>query len=90
MIFDSLILLFITPILLHAVAHKVYTIIPDEHPFVSDDSTHSFADVLSNSLQYFTSNTQLLFSPGFFFLEQDFIVQNVSNFSIAGNHNTMH
>jgi len=89
MIFDSLILLFMTPILLHVVARKVYTIIPDEHPFVGDDSTHFFADVLSNSPQYFTSNTQLLFSPGFFFLEQDFIVQNVSNFSIAGNHSTI-
>jgi len=36
----------------------------------------------------FTSHTQLLFSPGLYDLGRDFILHDLNNFSIIGNHST--
>ena len=69
-------------------AHKVY-ITPDGHPSTSDNNTLSLSHVLNHPTKYLTSNTRLLFAPGWYYLATDFIVQNVSDISIIGNHSTI-
>ena len=58
---------------------------PDDHYHPINDNTHTLQHYLNNTNKYFTSNTQLHFLPGQYYLNNDLIIQGVSNFSLIGN-----
>ena len=71
--------------LLHIVTFTVYHVMPDNHYYPINDNTYTLQHYLSNTNKYFTSNTQLHFLPGQYYLNNDLIIQGVSNFSLIGN-----
>ena len=58
---------------------------PDNHYHPINDNTYTLQHYLNNTNKYFTSNTQLHFLPGQYCLNNDLIIQGVSNFSLIGN-----
>ena len=58
---------------------------PDDHYHPINDNTYTLQHYLNNTNKYFTSNTQLHFLPGQYYLNSDLIIQGVSNFSLIGN-----
>ena len=58
---------------------------PDDHYHPINDNTYTLQHYLNNTNKYFTSNTQLHFLPGQYYLNTDLIIQGVSNFSLIGN-----
>ena len=58
---------------------------PDNHHHSINDNTYTLQHYLNNTNKYFTSNTQLHFLPGQYYLNNDLIIQDVSNFSLIGN-----
>ena len=71
--------------LLHITTSTVYYVMPDNHYHPISDNTHTLQHYLNNTNKYFTSNTQLHFLPGQYYLNNDLIIQGVSNFSLIGN-----
>ena len=71
--------------LLHSTTSTVYYVMPDDHYHPINDNTHTLQHYLNNTNKYFTSNTQLHFLPGQYYLNNDLIIQGVSNFSLIGN-----
>ena len=71
--------------LLHITASTVYHVMPDNHYHPINDNTYTLQHYLNNTNKYFTSNTQLHFLPGQYYLNNDLIIQGVSNFSLIGN-----
>ena len=67
--------------LLHTTS-TVYYVMPDNHYHPINDNLQHY---LNNTNKYFTSNTQLHFLPGQYYLNNDLIIQGVSNFSLTGN-----
>ena len=63
---------------------RVYHVIPDDH-YSTSDNTYTLKHYLNNTSKYFTSNVQLHFLPGQYFLNTDLIISNISNFSLVGN-----
>ena len=65
-----------------------YTVIPDDHYYPNATChCHNLQYYLQNSTKYFTSNTQLLFLPGLYYLNADFAIENAHNISLIGkNH----
>ena len=63
----------------------VYHVMPDNHYHPISDNTYTLQHYLNNTNKYFTSNTQLHFLPGRYYLNNDLIIQGVSNFSLIGN-----
>ena len=63
----------------------VYYVTTDDH-HRSDGNTHSLQHYLMNNTKYFSSHNQLHFLPGEHFLQSDFTLQNVKNFTISGNN----
>ena len=57
----------------------------DNHYHPINDNTYTLQHYLNNTNKYFTSNTQLHFLPGQYYLNNDLIIQSVSNFSLIGN-----
>ena len=57
---------------------------PDNHYHPINDNTYTLQHYLNNTKKYFTYNTQLHFLPGQY-LNNDLIIQGVSNFSLIGN-----
>ena len=80
----TLILLLVAS-LLHITASTVYHVTPDNHYHPINDNTYTLQHYLNNTNKYFTSNTQLHFLPGQYYLNNDLIIQGVSNFSLIGN-----
>ena len=58
---------------------------PDNHYHSINDNTYTLQHYLNNTNKYFTSNIQLHFLPGQYYLNNDLIIQGVSNFSLIGN-----
>ena len=71
--------------LLHSATSTVYYVMPDDHYHPINDNTYTLQHYLNNTNKYFTSNTQLHFLPGQYYLNNDLIIQGVSNFSLIGN-----
>ena len=71
--------------LLHITASTVHYVMPDNHYHPINDNTYTLQHYLSNTNKYFTSNTQLHFLPGQYYLNNDLMIQVVSNFSLIGN-----
>ena len=71
--------------LLHITTSTAFYVMPDNHYHPISDNTHTLQHYLNNTNKYFTSNTQLHFLPGQHYLNNDFIIQGVSNFSLIGN-----
>ena len=72
-------------LLLHITASTVYHVMPDNHYHPINDNTYTLQHYLNNTNKYFTSNIQLHFLPGQYYLNNDLIIQGVSNFSLIGN-----
>ena len=70
---------------LHTATSTVYYVMPDDHYHPINDNTYTLQHYLNNTNKYFTSNTQLHFLPGQYYLNNDLIIQGVSNFSLIGN-----
>ena len=79
------ILLLLVTSLLHSTTSTVYYVMPDDHYHPINDNTYTLQHYLNNTNKYFTSNTQLHFLPGQYYLNNDLIIQGVSNFSLIGN-----
>ena len=71
--------------LLHITASTVYHVMPDNYCHPINDNTYTLQHYLNNTNKYFTSNIQLHFLPGQYYLNNDLIIQGVSNFSLIGN-----
>ena len=71
--------------LLHLTDSTVYNVMPDNHYHPVNDNTNALQHYLNNTNKYFTSNTQLHFLLGQYYLNNDLILQGVSNFSLIGN-----
>ena len=78
-------LLLLVASLLHTTTSTIYYVIPDDHYHPINDNTYTLQHYLNNTNKYFTSNTQLHFLPGQYYLNNDLIIQGVSNFSLIGN-----
>ena len=75
----------ITSLLLHTTTSTVYYVMSDDHCHPINDNTYTLQHFLNNANKYFTSNTQLHFLPGQYYLNNDLIIQGISNFSLIGN-----
>ena len=84
---DTLFSLLLAASLLHITTSTVYYVMPDDHYHPINDNTYTLQHYLNNTNKYFTSNTQLHFLPGQYYLNNDLIIQGVSNFSLIGNRN---
>ena len=78
-------LLMLVASLLHTTTSTVYYVMPDDHYHPINDNTYTLQHYLNNTNKYFTSNTQLHFLTGRYYLNNDLIIQGVSNFSLIGN-----
>ena len=78
-------LLMLVTSLLHSTTSTVYYVTPDDHYHPINDNTYTLQHYLNNTNKYFTSNTQLHFLPGQYYLNNDLIIQGVSNFLLIGN-----
>ena len=74
--------------LLRITSTAVYYVIPDNSPQVSNNAS-TLQHYIDNSQEYFRSRTQLYFSPGQYYLQDDFVIQNVINFTISGNSSVL-
>ena len=79
------ILLLLVASLLHSTTSTVYYVMPDDHYHPINDNIYTLQHYLNNTNKYFTSNTQIHFLPGQYYLNNDLIIQGVSNFSLIGN-----
>ena len=79
------VLLSLVASLLHTTTSTIYYVMPDNHYHPINDNTYTLQHYLNNNNKYFTSNTQLHFLPGQYYLNNDLIIQGVSNFSLIGN-----
>ena len=71
--------------LLHTTTSTVYHVMPDNHYHPINNNYYTLQHYLNNTNKYFTSNAQLHFLPGQYYLSTDLIIQGVSNFSLIGN-----
>ena len=78
-------LLMLVAALLQTTTSTVYHVMPDNHYHPINDNTYTLQHYLSNTNKYFTSNTQLHFLPGQYYLNNDLMIQGVSNFTLIGN-----
>ena len=78
-------LLMLVAALLHTTTSTVYYVMPDNHYHPINDNTHTLQHYFNNTNKYFTSNTQLHFLPGQYYLNNDLMIQGVSNFTLVGN-----
>ena len=78
-------LLLLVASLLHTTTSTVYYVMPDNHYHPINDNTYTLQHYLNNTNKYFTSNTQLHFLPGQYYLNDDLIIQGVSNLSLIGD-----
>ena len=69
-------LVFIVLFLRIAVATTIY------HVTANGSGTESLQYYLNNTNKYFSSNSQLIFESGEYYLDVDLIIQNVTKFSI--------
>ena len=76
--------------LLHLIkAMSVYYVTPDDQSDINsgcpiDHECHTLQYYLLNSSKYFTSNTQLHFLQGIFYINADIVIDSLHNFSLVG------
>ena len=83
--------------LLHVItATSVYYVTPDDQSHINNDcpidhECHTLQYYLLNNSKYFTSNTQLHFLQGSFYINADIVIDSLHNFSLVGSgvDNTM-
>lgn len=68
----------------------VYYVRPDDQSDINDDcptghECHTLQYYLLNYSKYFTSNTQLHFLQGNFYINTDMVIENLNNFSLIGS-----
>ena len=77
--------------LLHVItATSVYYVTPDDQSHINNDrpidhECHTLQYYLLNNSKYFTSNTQLHFLQGSFYINADIVIDNLHNFSLVGS-----
>ena len=78
--------------LLHLItATGVYYVTPDDHQSninndcPIDHKCHTLQYYLLNTSKYFTSNTQLHFLQGNFYINDDIVIDSLHNFSLVGS-----
>ncbi|XP_065918699.1 uncharacterized protein [Dysidea avara] len=71
-------------VLVQSTSSRVYHVIPDDH-YPTNDNTYTLQHCLNYTWKYFTSNVQLHFLPGQYFLDTDLRISGISNFSLVGN-----
>ena len=79
----SYILLLVSMISLHKGNPIIYNVIPDD----DDRGVNSFSlqHYLDNASKYFISHNQFHFTPGQYYLNDDLIFKDISNFSFIGS-----
>ena len=82
---QHILLLLLIVSLLQITTSTLYHVMPDDHYHPINDNTYTLQHYLNNTNKYFTSNTQLHFLPGQYYLYNDLIIQGISNFSLIGN-----
>ena len=78
------VLLLVVVSLLRITSTAVYYVIPDNSSQVGNDA-FTLQHYIDNAQKYFKSHTQLHFSQGQYYLQDDFVIENVINFTINGN-----
>ena len=77
--------------LLHVItATSVYYVTPDDQSHINydcpiDNECHTLQYYLLNNSKYFTSNTQLHFLQGSFYINADIVIDSLHNFSLVGS-----
>ena len=72
--------------MLHEVSSMSHLVKPVDDGSYVNENAHPLDYYITNSDKYFTSNTILQFLPGLHNLQNDFVVQNINNFTVSGNH----
>ena len=86
---DYSVVIFIS--LLHLITVTgVYYVTPDDQSDINNDcpidhERHTLQYYLLNSSKYFTSNTQLHFLQGNFYINVDIVIDSLHNFSLVGS-----
>ena len=75
----------------HVTCSVIYHVIPDDGSTTYDSSTRTITlqHYLNNTDRYLKSNTEIWFKQGRYCLHKDWIMNNVSNFTINGNGSTL-
>ena len=77
--------------LLHVItATSVYFVTPDDQSHINNDcpidhECHTLQYYLLNNSKYFTSNAQLHFLQGSFYINADIVIDSLHNFSLVGS-----
>ena len=77
--------------LLHVItATSVYYVTPDDQSHINNDcpidhECHTLQHYLLNNSKYFTSNTQLHFLQGNFYINANIVIDSLHNFSLVGS-----
>lgn len=82
MLVSLLLLQLFVVLLLHVTIAAVFHVTPDDYNCTSNNSC--LDHYLKNASKYFTSHSQLVFPQGHYRLNDDIVIQNVSNFSLIG------
>ena len=82
--------IFIYSLLHLTTATGVYYVTPDDQSDINSDclidhECHTLQYYLLNSSKYFTSNTQLHFLQGIFYINADIVINSLHNFSLVGS-----
>ena len=75
-------------LLIHMAVSNRYYMIPEDDNITVTTNGYTLQHYINNSVEYFTSNTQLWFLAGTHYLHSSLIVYNVTNFSLVGSHIT--
>ena len=78
----------VVTLLMQITSTAVYYVTPDNSSQYANRSS-TLQHYIDNSQKYFRSHTQLYFSPGQYYLQDDFVVQNVTKFTISGNRSVL-
>ena len=81
----------VVTLLFHVTESIVYYVVPDDKINSSSGNTGGFTlqHYLNNTDKYFNSQTEFQFNQGHHSLYKEWILQNVSDFIINGNNNTL-
>ena len=74
----------VVTLLMRITSTAVYYVISDDSSQFADNGT-TLQHYIDNAQEYFKSHTQLYFSSRQYYLQDDFVLQNVINFTISGN-----
>ena len=83
--------LLLATLLFHVTLSTVHHVIPDDE-YIQCNSTARMSTLqyyLDNTRRYFQSNTELRFEQGHYYLCKDWLLQNISNFTINGNNSIL-